>query len=199
MVRRLPFVDRAAKQWERRVSAHFDFLVDHGFHLDRVDHSFWATTAIYVSSTLGLEVTRSVEFSRVEITILRLVDGHLPELEIWVTERPIHRMLFDNVLVARAPNVAEQMPTGLSKREVETQLRLWADLLRSVAPDFLEGSDAAIVEAERVVRQRVAENPQELTVWLPSDATDARERRAREDAERTALDSVRVTVRRYRR
>lgn len=199
MSRRLAFVDRAAKQWERRVSAHFDFLVDHGFRFDRVDHSFWATTAIYVSSTLGLEVTRSTEFNRVEITLLRLVDGRPPKPEIWVTDRPIHRMLFDNVLVARAPNVAEGVPTGLSRREVETQLRLWADLLRSVAPDFLEGSDAAIVEAERVVRQRVAENPQEITVWLPSDATDAHERTAREDAERTAPDSVRVTVRRYKR
>jgi hypothetical protein len=175
------------------VRAHFDFLADSGFRFDHVDHSFWVTTAVYLSSTLGLEVTRSVEFSRVEITLLRLVDGQPPEPEIWVTDRPINRTLFDDVLVARAPHLAEQVPTGLSKREVDTQLRLWAELLRSVAPDFLEGNDAAIVEAEQVVRQRVAENPQELTVWLPSDATDADEQRAREEAERTAPGNVRVT------
>jgi hypothetical protein len=199
VVRSLPFMERAAKAWERRVRGHFDFLVDHGFRFDHVDHSFWATTAIYASSALALEVTRSVEFSRVELTLLRLVDGQLPEAEIWVTDRPINRTLFDNVLAARAPNLTEEVRTGLSKREVETQLRLWADLLRSVAPDFLEGSDAAIVEAGCVVRQRVAENPQELTVWLPSDATDADARRAKEEAVRTAPGSVQVTVRRYKR
>jgi hypothetical protein len=192
-------VDRAAKAWERRVRAHFDFLLERGFRLDHVEESFWATTAVYLSSTLGLEVTRSVEFSRVEITLLRLVDGRLPEPEVWVTDRPINRTLFDNVLEARAPSLVEQLPTGLSKREVDAQLRRWAELLRSVAPEFLEGSDAAIAEAERVVRQRVANNPQELTVWLPSDATDAEERTAREKAERTTPDGVQVIVRRYKR
>jgi hypothetical protein len=192
-------VDRAAKAWERQVGSQFDFLLERGFRLDHVDHSSWATTAVYLSSALGLEVTRSLEFRRVEITLLRLVDGRLPEPEIWVTDRPINRTLFGNVLEARAPSLVEQLPTGLSKREVDAQLRLSAELLRSVAPDFLEGSDAAIVEAERVVRQRVADDPQELTVWLPSDATDAEERTARARAERTTPDGVQVTVRRYKR
>jgi hypothetical protein len=192
-------VNRAAKGWKRRVRVHFDFLVDSGFRFDHVDHSTWATTASYLSPTLGVEVTRSVEFNRVELTLLRLVHGQPPELEIWVTDRPIDRALFDNVLVARASDRAEHLPTGLSKQEVDTQLRLLAELLRSVASDFLEGSDAAIVEAEHVVRQRVAENPQEVTIWLPSDATATDETQAREKAERTTPDNVRVTVRRYKR
>ena len=190
---------RPSKEWERRVRAHFDFLADHGFRFDRVDDDSWATTAVYLSSTLGVEVTRSVEFSRVEIALIRLVDGKVPEPEVWVTDRAINRTLFDNVLVARAPNPVEEMPTGLSKRQVETQLARWAELLRSVASDFLEGSDEALVEAEQVVRQRVAENPQELTIWLPADATDTDERKAREEAERTTPSSVRISVRRYRR
>jgi hypothetical protein len=190
---------RAANAWKGSVRAQFDFLLEHGFRFDHVDHGTWATTAVYVSPTLGLEVTRSVEFSRVEISLLRLVDGKLPEQEVWLTDRPLDRTLFDNVLEARAPNLLEQLPTGLEEQQVEEQLRRWAELLRSVAPDFLAGSDAAIVEADQVVRQRVAENPQELTVWLPNDATDADERTARENAERTAPANVRVTVRRYKR
>jgi hypothetical protein len=192
-------MNRAAKAWERRVRAHFDFLLDSGFRYDHVDHGVWATTAVYLSSTLGVEVTQSVEFSRVEISLLRLVEGQLPEPEIWVTDRPINRTLFENVLLARAPNLADELPTGLSKREVETQLRLWANLLRSVAPDFLKGDDAAILEAEQVVRQRVAANPQELTIWLPSDASDTDEAKAREEALRTTPSEVRIVVRRYAR
>src|SRR5215204_4339771 len=85
--RTLPLVGRSAKAWERGVRAHFDFLLDSGFRFDHVDHGSWATAAVYVSSSLGVEVTRSVEFRRVEITLLRLVDGQLPEPEIWVTDR----------------------------------------------------------------------------------------------------------------
>ena len=155
----------------------------------------------YLSSTLGLEVTRSVEFDRVEITLVRLVEGELPEYEVWVTDSPRNRVLFDNVLIARAPDVdeASRALSGLSRGDEEEQLRFWADALRSVAPDFLEGDDAPLREGEQVVRQRVAENPQELTIWLPSDASQEEEDRAREEAMQTAPPNVEVSVRRYHR
>jgi hypothetical protein len=194
-------VARAAKAWERRVRGHFDFLVEHGFRFERVETNAWATTAVYLSPALGLEVTRSVEFDRVEIELIRLVEGELPEYEVWVTDGPRNRVLFDNVLIARAPELdeASRALSGLSTEDEETQLRFWADALRSVAPDFLEGDDAPLREGEQVVRQRVVENPQELTIWLPSDASQEEEDRAREEARQTAPPNVEVSVRRYRR
>jgi hypothetical protein len=194
-------VARAAKAWERRVREHFDFLVEHGFRFDRVEASSWATTALYLSPTLGVEVTRSVEFNRVEITLLRLVHGELPEYEVWVTDSPLNRVLFDNVLIARAPELdeASRALKGLSSDDEDKQLRFWADVLRSAAPDFLEGHDAPLREGEQVVRQRVAENPQELTIWLPSDASPAEQNRAREEARERTPPDVEISVRRYRR
>jgi hypothetical protein len=129
------------------------------------------------------------------------VGGELPEYEVWVTDGPRNRVLFDNVLIARAPEVDEASRAlgGLSREDEEKQLRFWADALRSVAPDFLEGDDAPLREGEHVVRQRVAENPQELTIWLPSDASEEEEDRAREEARQTAPPNVEVSVRRYRR
>jgi hypothetical protein len=194
-------VARAAKAWERRVREHFDFLVEHGFRFDKVEAEPWATTARYVSPTLGIEVTRSVEFERVEIELLRLVGGEIPEHEVWVTDSPRNRVLFDNVLIARAPEVDKASRTlgGLSNEDEEKQLRFWADALRSVAPDFLDANDAPLRDGERVIRQRVAENPQELTIWLPSDASQEEEDRARDKAKQTAPPNVEVSVRRYRR
>jgi hypothetical protein len=191
----------AAKAWERRVREHFDFLVEHGFRFDHVEASSWATTALYLSPTLGLEVTRSVEFDRVELQLLRLVAGDLPEYDVWVTDNPLNRVLFDNVLIARAPEVdeASQALSGLSKEEEEKQLRFLADALRTVAPDFIAGDDAPLREGERVIRQRVAENPQELTIWLPRDASQEEEDRARDEARQTAPPNVEVSVRRYQR
>jgi hypothetical protein len=39
-----------------------------------------------------------------------------------------------------------------------------------VADDFLDGSFAPLDEAGALVRSRVAENPQQVQVWIPSDA-----------------------------
>jgi hypothetical protein len=194
-------VARAAKAWERRVREHFDFLVEHGFRFDHVEARSWATTALYLSPTLGLEVTRSVEFDRVELELIRLVEGELPDYEVWVTDSPRNRVLFDNTLIARSPKLdeASRALKGLSSEEEEKQLRFWADALRSVAPDFLDGDDAALRDGEQVVRQRVAENPQELTIWLPGDASRKDEDRARERARKTAPPDVEISVRRYRR
>lgn len=188
-----------AKSWERDVRQHFDFLLEHGFRFDAVEERWWATSATYLSSTLGVEITRSVEFNRVEITLMRLVEGRAPEVEIWLTERPLERVLFDNVLAARAPDRLESLAGGLSEPEVDAQLRIWAALLRSAAPEFLEGDDAAIRDAEQAIRRRNADSPQEVTIWLPSDASEADEARAREKAERTTPPEVRIVVRRYER
>jgi hypothetical protein len=170
-------VARIAKDWERRVREHFDFLVEHGFRFDHVEASSWATTAFYLSPTLGLEVTRSVEFDRVEITLVRLVEGELPEYEVWVTESALNRVLFDNVLIARAPELdeASRILKGLSSEDEGKQLRFWAVALRSVAPDFLDGDDAPLREGEQVVRQRVAGNPQEPRFGF--QATQVRKKR----------------------
>lgn len=188
---------RTAKRWEASVKKHFDFLTDYGFRFDHVEDKWWATTAVYLSAALGVEVTRSVEFDRVEVNLLRLVKGQAPEQEVWVTDRELNRILFDNVLEARGPNHLGSIPTGLSRRVVEEQLRLYGELLRTLVPDFLKESDAALLEGERVIRERVAANPQEVTIWLPRDASNADEARARAEAERTNPPEVRVVVRRY--
>ena len=187
------------KQWGTEVDRHFAYLGEYGFRLDHVEDKWWATRAVYLSPRLGLEIVRSVEFRRVEIELLRLVNGEAPEVQVWVTDRPIDRVLLDNVVEARAPDLLAYVPGGLSRGAVKKQLRWYAELLPSLVPDFLAGGDAALVEAERVIRARVAGSPQELTIWLPSDASPAEEAAARAEAERTTPSSVQVVVKRYDR
>ena len=161
----------------------------------------WCTTARYLSPKLGLEVTRSDEFNRVELELLRLVDGELPEVDVWLPEGALNRVLFDNVLIVRAPELDEAARDlkGLSSEDEEKQLTFWAEALRTVAPDFLDGDNAALRDGERAIRERVAERPQELTIWLPNDASEAEEDRAREDARQSAPPNVEISIKRYRR
>ncbi|HLM94087.1 MAG TPA: hypothetical protein VK273_09775 [Gaiellaceae bacterium] len=187
------------KEWESLVKRHLDFLSDFGFRLDHVDEKWWATSAVYLSDLLGIEVTRSMEFGRVEITLLRLIEAKPPEVEVWLSEHPLDRVLFDNVLEARAPDQLRSLASGISDDEVQEQLCRYGELLVTVVPDFLEGGDAALGEGEAVIRKRAAANPQELTVWLPSDASEADEADARAKAERATPPEVRIVVRRYSR
>jgi hypothetical protein len=190
---------REAKEWERRVRKHFDFLLDHGFAFGGVDDSSsWETGAIYLGGRVGIEIADSREMNRVEIDLIRLHNGRLPEPQIWVTDEPINRTLLDNVIEARRHPSVSQLP-ALASRRVDEQLETWARLLKEVAPEVMRGDDAPIADAEAVVRQRVAEHPQEIVVWLPHDASDERERDALTDARRGAPEGVAVHVRRYAR
>src|SRR5215207_7348719 len=97
------------KEWESLVKRHLDFLSDFGFRLDHVDEKWWATSAVYLSDLLGIEVTRSMEFGRVEITLMRLIEAKPPEVEVWLSEHPLDRVLFDNVLEARPRTSCEAL------------------------------------------------------------------------------------------
>jgi hypothetical protein len=89
--------------------------------------------------------------------------------------------------------------TGLGKDELESQLCMWATMLREIAADFLAGSGAALNDAQRIVRARVEQVPQQITVWLPSGASAEEEAERVREARATAPSSVEVVARRYKR
>jgi hypothetical protein len=179
---------KALAAWQRTVGPHFDFLLEHGFAHDpgAGTSDFWATSAVYRSAVGAVQVVKSTEFRRVEVRLARLVDGAMPEPQVFVEEGlPIDEALLDTR--RRGPGAraeaALRAQTGLGKAEVERQLAMWASVLREVAPDFLAGSDDALIEAEAIVRERVRRHPQRVTVWTPAAAPDD-----------TALAEVRATV-----
>jgi hypothetical protein len=191
-------------KWQRAVSPYFDFLSQHGFTPDpRAGYSEWYGSAVVYRSHVGaVIVTRSVEFDRVEVQLVRLVDGQFPDHSIFFSENaPLNRTLLDNVVAARAPDrLAEvQVATGLKKAAVERQLALWSQMLRDVAADFLAGDHAVFDEAKAVIRERVREHPQRVDVWLPDTASPEEASRALEGQRSQLPPEVEVGVRRYRR
>jgi len=134
------------KEWELLVEQHFDFLSDFGFRLDHVDEKWWATSAVYLSDLLGIEVTRSMEFGRVEVTLLRLVDGKSPDVEVWLREHPLDRVLFDNVLEARAPELLGDFLVALQMKKWRSSFVVTAS---SSARSCLISSRAAILPSAK--------------------------------------------------
>lgn len=191
-------------KWQRAVSPYFDFLLEHGFTPDpKAGYSEWyGTAAVYRSRVSAVQVTWSLEFDRVEVELVRLVDGQFPDYQVFFSESaPVNRTLLDNVVVARAPDRVNEIQeaTGLKKAAVERQLALWSQLLRDVAADFLAGQQTAFDEAKAVIRERVREHPQRVVVWLPDTAPPEEDSRALQERRAQVPPEVEVVVRRYRR
>jgi hypothetical protein len=190
--------DSILEAWARCVSRHFAFLEEHGFRVaPDLGYSSWhCTRAVYISETSAVEVDRSVEYQRAEVTLARLRAGKLPPGQVFVTGEPFDEVLVDNVLETRAPGRPRwQTVPG---RTYEEQLAYWAQTLRRVLPDFLEGDLSAIDDGERGVRDRMAGKRQQASILLPHDATRQQEQNALRRERAQVPPEVDVVVRRYR-
>lgn len=189
-----------ARQWRQLVEPHFGFLIDSGFNeIDLDDSSWWATSMLFRSGIAAVRVELNSEFGRVEVQLIRLVDGAVPDYPIWITSERVDWVLLDDVIEARRPELisAVRAQKGLKPGAADAQLQFWARALLEIAPEFLTGDLSAIDDGAAIVRQRVADHPQELTVWSPHDATAADEEAA---ARRVAEDlppEVNLVRRRY--
>jgi hypothetical protein len=190
------------EKWLERVEPHFGFLRSLGFgNVDTDDSSFWSIWVQYRSENSAVRISKSNEFVRAEVALIRLVDGEVPPDPIWITDARIDWTLLDNVVEVRVPELMSDVgkQTGLKSSQLEEQLRFWAQILREVAADFLAGSFAPMDEAAALVRSRVAAHPQQVQVWLPEDAPVGAEAQEAGAVQATVPPNVSVSVRRYRR
>lgn len=171
---------------------------------DRVDvddSSFWSLWVQYRSKSAAVRISKSVEFTRSEVHLIRLVEGKVPPYPIWITDERIDWTLLDNVVLARQPALEHELrrQSGLKPAEIDRQLDFWARTLRDVAQDFLDGDFGALDEAGAIIRERVAAEPQEVRVYLPSDASPGEEAEEEAKVRATLPPNVGVSVRRYLR
>jgi hypothetical protein len=193
---------KEAEKWVKQVDPHFGFLTQLGFgSRDVDDSSFWSIWVQYRSDTSAIRISKSNEFVRADVHLIRLVNGQVPRYPIWITDEPIDWILLDNVVESREPGLLSEVKrlTGLKSAELDGQLRFWARVLREVAGDFLAGSFASLDEAASVIRARVAAHPQSVQVWLSEDAPDGVEAQEADAVRATLPAQVGVSVRRYRR
>ena len=191
-----------ATTWLNRVDPHFGFLAGMGFSgRDVDDSSFWEIWVQYRSETSAIRISKSNEFARSEVHLIRLVDAQVPPYPIWITDNRIDWVLLDDVVETRAPDLMDQVrkQVGLKSSDLDQQLQFWAQVLRDVAGDFLAGNFGPLDEAAALIRSRVADNPQTVQVWLPDDAPEGAEAQARGAVAATVPPNVGVSVRRYRR
>jgi hypothetical protein len=164
------------EEWKAQVAAHFGYLEsEYGFHFVSVDGSnWWGTVVRYQSSLLQVMIDRSVESDSVELTLIRLVDGKVPEdLNFGM---PVNLVCFLPALNKRAPEEHEQLRAlkGLSDEQVEHSLALHADALRTYLDDVLRGNLTVFDEETERRRQKSQEHVQGRDAAQQGDKTPAK-------------------------
>jgi hypothetical protein len=192
-----------AEAWQAKVDLHFAYLrTTHGFRIASADAtSFWVTRVVYQSDVAAVAVDKSIEFERVELSVIRLVDGRLPQYPIFVLpDTVINQTLFDTILTIRNPDLLDHLRglKGLDDDHIEKSLTFLARSLEEIAPDFLTGDLSLFEAVDALIKEQVKAHPPVITVYLPEDATPAREAAAIEEA-RKGSPGVQVVARRYRR
>jgi len=161
--------------WRAQVATHFSFLeATYGFHFASVDGaSWWQTTVRYDSPTLAVRIDKSVEFERVEVWLIRLVDGRVPEYPIFINpDTPINYVILDRVLQNRAPQDAENLANlrGLNDEQVERSLGFLAQAIRAYCDDVLRGDFAIFDVVAEKIHEYAREHPQAIRIIAPETA-----------------------------
>jgi len=145
-------------------------------------------------------VRYSVEFNRAEVELVRMVDSQIPQIPIFVhPDTRIDRCDLDNLLLLKAPSVFETLRKlqGLDTDTLHKALAVEADALERYASDFLWLDLSIFEEFDLLIKSRVAQNPQRLTIWIPEGTSQ--EEIARKVAQANRVDpKVPVDVRYYK-
>jgi hypothetical protein len=165
---------RATKAaWKAQVDSHFAFLRErYGFAITQTELWWWKTSVRYETPVTAVDIDRSVEFGRVEVKLIRKVDGTIPEYPIFVSTTPmLHYFLLDAVLNERAPELLPELQAGkgLSEDQIERSLKFWSGALERYADDILRGDFALFTPLEAKVMARVREHPEVIKVYVPAD------------------------------
>lgn len=191
----------AEESWKAQVPTHFNFLeTTYGFHFAEVDGaSWWQTTFRYDSPALAVRIDKSVEFERVEVWLIRLVDGCVPEYPIFINpDTPINYVILDRVLENCAPQEAERLANlrGLDDEQVERSLDFLAQAIRAYCDDVLRGDFAIFDVIAEQMHQYARDHPQEIRV-IVADTTPDEEALARVEESRRMFPEQPVTLERY--
>jgi hypothetical protein len=189
--------------WEAIVSTHFSFLEER-FHWTlwaKDDSGNWETTITYARDPAAVIVRYSVEFNRAEVELARMVAGEIPPVPIFVhSNTRIDRCELDDLLLLRDSSMLEALRnlSGLDRQTVDQALALQARALERYALSFLERDMRIFDEFDKLIKDRVARDPQRIRLSFPEGTPQEEIDRCVAQAQRVD-PNVPVEVHFYRR
>jgi len=167
-------LEHNAVDWAARVSVAFRYLKRWGFRFSGADATVWEERATYRSDRSAIDVIKDYQCPRVEVELMRLLDGELPPPEVFIVDsQPVNRFYVDELIRLRQRDGEAVLAQLTTMPTFDDQLTFLAAALRRHGADFLAGDLSVLDELERIVREGVREHLQQVGVSLPDTASDA--------------------------
>lgn len=165
-----------ADQWASMVAHHFGFLAEaYGLQVSVSDDTdAWETTVTYSRDPVAVIVRYSIEFERAEVELVRMVDGRIPAVLVFILpDSVIDRSLLDSVLRIRSPQGFSDLKAhrGLDVSSLNRSLAFQAAALQLHAADFLKGDLSIFDQVGRLLKDGIADNPPTVTAIFPEGAS----------------------------
>jgi hypothetical protein len=191
-------------EWVEMTHPHFEFLVEWGFRPVpvRVDPAVaaWGPRVQYLSDSMGVQLHCSLEFDRVETSIIRLVEGRVPPYPIFIKDGDeVYWFRLDGLLALYDPERGTECATlaGLDEDALQRQLGFIAETLRDDGDALLDASSKSLRLLQQQIHEHARAHPPTVRIHLPADATADEVAQAVSES-RKSFPGIEVQVDRYR-
>jgi hypothetical protein len=162
-------IQKRADEWQSFVTPYFGYLeTDYGFRVTQVDASSpWRIRMIYQTATTAIYVDCNFEFLRVEVSLVRLLDGELPPYPVFIRRNTtMHEFMLDSLLHIRAQHLLPEIwdLQGLGEEKIKQSLKLFGQALNDYAADILRGDFSIFATLEDATKKRVQKMQQRRQV-----------------------------------
>ncbi len=166
------------EEWVQMAQPHFDFLVERGFHLVPVPADpaleVWGPRMQYLSDSVGVRLHCSIEFDRVEASIIRLVDARVPPYPIFMRDDDeIYWFHLDGLLNLCEPGRGARSAElkGLDEGSLRRQLAFVADALGEFADELLDAASSTLRLRQQELHELVRAHPPIIRIHVPVGAS----------------------------
>jgi hypothetical protein len=146
--------------FERTCVKEFGFLItDYELKMTNVEKEAYGCYVTYNNGVVAVEVSYDIKDGGLFVMLCRMVNGQLPPQEVFVrSETVLNRFDLEDVVSLKEPSIDLEQnfadPHRPTVKELETNLRMYAEALKTYAKDILGGDFSSFADLEKVVKRR---------------------------------------------
>lgn len=146
--------------FERTCVEEFGFLVtDYGLKMAQVEKAAYGCYVTYNNEVVAVEVSYDIKDGGLFVMLCRMVNGKIPPQEVFIrSETLINRFDLEDVVSLKEPSIDLEQdfadPHKPTAKELRTNLKIYAEALKTYAKDILGGDFSSFADLEKIVKRR---------------------------------------------
>jgi len=127
--------------------------------MTKVEKDIYGCYITYNNDIVAVEVSYEIKDGGLFVMLCRMVDGGLPPQEVFVRSKTVlNRFDLEDIVSLKEPSIDLEQdfadPHKPTTKELETNLRVYAEALKTYAKDILRGDFSTFADLEKIVKRR---------------------------------------------